>query len=145
WLTQHDALRLRFRREQGAWGQVLSAPDPHTIPFLVLDLKELSEETQDRMVPQLAAETQASLDLTQGPLLRVVLFRRGKGQTSLLLIVIHHLAVDGVSWRILLEDLQIAFEQVQQGQAIRLPAKTSSFQAWAQHLIAYAAESEIVE
>ncbi len=91
----------------------------------------------------LAEQAQASLDLTNGPLVRVVLFERGEDQTHLLLIVIHHLAVDGVSWRILLEDLQMAYQQQMHGQAIHLPAKTSSVKAWAEHLVAYAHASEI--
>src|SRR2546429_636525 len=56
-------------------------------------------------------------------------------------MVIHHLVVDGVSWRILLEDVQTAYEQLMQGQALELPAKTSSFQVWAQHLLEYAQSS----
>src|SRR5262249_49435235 len=121
WLTQHDALRLRYKLDRsGTWRQVLSPADPRAIPFTVLDLAELNKETQDRTIPHLAAETQASLDLREGPLLRVVQILRGGGETSLLLIVIHHLAVDGVSWRILLEDLQIAAEQVGRGEALTL-------------------------
>ncbi|KAF6649064.1 condensation domain-containing protein, partial [Paenibacillus sp. EKM301P] len=57
------------------------------------------------------------------------------------LIVIHHLVVDGVSWRILLEDLASGYEQAvagQTGTAIRLPHKTDSFQVWAKQLSAYA-------
>jgi len=44
----------------------------------------------------------------------------------------HHLAVDGVSWRILLEDFQTAYEQVSRGEAIHLPPKTTSFKQWAE-------------
>jgi non-ribosomal peptide synthase protein (TIGR01720 family) len=74
---------------------------------------------------------QASLNLAHGPLIRVALFDLGAGQPGRLLIIIHHLAIDGVSWRILLEDLQTAYQQLDQGQPIRLPAKTGSFQQWA--------------
>jgi len=61
-----------------------------------------------------AAELQASLNLAEGPLLRVALLDLGD-QPNRLLLVIHHLAVDGVSWRILLEDLQQAYQQLSQG------------------------------
>jgi NRPS condensation-like uncharacterized protein len=54
-----------------------------------------------------------------------------------MLIVVHHLAVDGVSWRILLEDLESAYNQLKSGQNVRLPAKTSSLQQWALKLAEY--------
>jgi len=48
-----------------------------------------------------------SLDLRDGPIVRVAHFDFGEGQTGKLLMIVHHLAMDGVSWRILLEDLQL--------------------------------------
>jgi non-ribosomal peptide synthase protein (TIGR01720 family) len=94
-------------------------------------------------VRQLAAQTQTSLDLVNGPLARVLVFTREPARPQLLLMVIHHLAVDGVSWRILLEDLQQAYQQRASGLPIHLPAKTSSFKDWAERLVAYANSSEI--
>jgi non-ribosomal peptide synthase protein (TIGR01720 family) len=78
--------------------------------------------------------TQESLDLSTGPLLRAVYFDWGEGVEGRLLLVIHHLAVDGVSWRILLEDLQRGYEQLRAGQALELAAKTTSYQRWAEEL-----------
>ncbi|MQA57043.1 non-ribosomal peptide synthetase, partial [Pseudomonas piscis] len=69
--------------------------------------------------------------LQEGPLLRGVLLTLAD-QSQRLLLAIHHLVVDGVSWRILLEDLQRLLG------AQPLPAKTSSTQAWAEHLQSYA-------
>ncbi|MBX9256320.1 amino acid adenylation domain-containing protein, partial [Desmonostoc muscorum CCALA 125] len=68
----------------------------------------------------------------------------GRNKKARLLIVIHHLVVDGVSWRILLEDLQTLYEQLSVGQAIQLPAKTTSFKDWAQRLTEYA-QSDILK
>jgi non-ribosomal peptide synthase protein (TIGR01720 family) len=81
---------------------------------------------------------QASLNLEQGPLMRFVLFELGECQPQRLLWVIHHLAVDGVSWRILLEDLQTTYQQLCRGETIKLPPKTTSFQDWATALSEYA-------
>jgi non-ribosomal peptide synthase protein (TIGR01720 family) len=84
-----------------------------------------------------ATELQASLDLAEGPLLRVALFHCGpRGQR--LFFTVHHLAVDGVSWRVLLEDLQGAYEQALRGDAVALPPKTTSFRHWASRLDAHA-------
>ena len=62
-----------------------------------------------------------------------------------LLFVIHHLVIDGVSWRILLSDLQTVYEQLNQGKAVQLPLKTTSFKQWSEHLQKYADSQEISE
>src|ERR671922_204224 len=71
-----------------------------------------------------ASALQASLDLTDGPIMRAALFDYGTGQPDRLLLIIHHLAVDAVSWRILLEDLQTAYTQLCLGEVMQLPPKT---------------------
>jgi hypothetical protein len=73
----------------------------------------------------------------------VALFDLGPRQSSRLLILIHHLAVDGVAWRILLEDLMTAYQQVRRGENAQLPPKTTSFRDWAQKLAAYARTAEL--
>lgn len=70
--------------------------------------------------------------------MRVALFNLGAEQPGRLLLIIHHLAVDGVSWRILLSDLQTAYQQLERGEAIHLPPKTTSFKQWAERLRQYA-------
>jgi len=61
--------------------------------------------------------------------MRVALFDLGVHVPRRLLLIIHHLVVDGVSWRILLEDLQTAYQQLSRKETMQLPAKTS-FQHW---------------
>lgn len=79
-----------------------------------------------------------SLHLSEGPLVQVVWFEMGKGLPDRLLIVVHHLVIDGVSWRIFLEDLQTAYRQAVQGGPIDLPPKTTSFRQWTERLRRYA-------
>ena len=136
-LTHHDALRLRFAPGQSGWQQFNAEPGG-AVPFEKLDLSNFLTNEQGYAVLSEANEVQASLNLSEGPLARAVLFDLGAQQPSRLLIVIHHLAVDGVSWRILLEDLQTACEQLSRGEAIALPPKTTSFKQWAQRLVEYA-------
>jgi non-ribosomal peptide synthase protein (TIGR01720 family) len=94
-----------------------------------------------------AARLQGSLDLERGPLMRAGLFDLGAGHSGRLLLAIHHLVVDGVSWRILLEDLQTAYEQSVSGRPIALPSKTTSYRQWAgrleEHARSGALEGEI--
>jgi amino acid adenylation domain-containing protein/non-ribosomal peptide synthase protein (TIGR01720 family) len=133
----HDALRLRFHHQESGWEQIISASE-ETVVFTRIDLSALPKIEQKTAIEKTAAELQASLNLSTGPLVRFALFDLGAQTSSRLLIIIHHLAVDGISWRILLEDLQIAYEQLSQGEAIHLPNKTTSFQEWAYRLQEYA-------
>lgn len=136
-LLQHDALRLRFTHTEAGWQQINVSPDD-TVPFVHIDLSALSESEQAAMLERKAGELQTSLNLAEGPLVRMALFDLGRQKNSRLLVIVHHLSVDGVSWRILLEDLQTAYHCLCQGNAVQLSPKTTSFQQWAQQLQAYA-------
>lgn len=133
----HDALRLRFMPDGQGWLQV-HAPDGEEAPVHRVDLSRMPDAEQQAALEQAATEWQGTLHLTDGPLLRVVWFDCGGRQPGRLLLVIHHLVIDGVSWRIVLEDLQTAYEQAAQGLPIRLPAKSSAFKQWAERLQGYA-------
>ncbi|NAO25985.1 amino acid adenylation domain-containing protein [Pseudomonas syringae pv. dysoxyli] len=129
-VEQHDALRLGFTQQSGQWQATFGA----------LNTRELvwtHELDSIERLPELADEAQRSLDLRNGPLLRAVLINLPQGEQRLLL-VIHHLVVDGVSWRVLLEDLQQAYRALAQGQPVALAAKTTSLQRWAEQLQQYA-------
>lgn len=108
----------------------------------IADLSYLPPAEQLRAIAIRADEAQRTLNLTDGPLMRVVLFNLGNSPGRLL-IVIHHLAVDGISWRILLEDLSEAYKQLEVGKSIQLPAKTTSFKDWAIRLQDYARSQEL--
>ncbi|BAZ19381.1 non-ribosomal peptide synthase (plasmid) [Kalymmatonema gypsitolerans NIES-4073] len=136
-LLHHDALRLRFNQSEDCWQQFNALPD-ETVPFSRIDLSTLQEGALSQTIESTSDQLQASLNLNSGPLLRVALFHLGTQKPSRLLLVIHHLAVDGVSWRILLEDLQTAYKQLSSGKPIQLPAKTTSFKHWAEKLTEYA-------
>jgi amino acid adenylation domain-containing protein/non-ribosomal peptide synthase protein (TIGR01720 family) len=133
-LVHHDALRLRFVRDGSIWQQINVGLE-ETVPFTVVDFSQLSSGEQQTALETAAAELQASLNLSEGPVMRVALFNLGINKPGRLLLVIHHLAVDGVSWRILLEDLSTAYQQLSRGGTIALPPKTTSFKDWAYRLM----------
>ncbi|MCA9184440.1 MAG: amino acid adenylation domain-containing protein [Planctomycetales bacterium] len=135
----HDALRLRFVNRDGKWlQQHVSVED--CAPLLdVVDLCQRSELEATREIDRLGADFQATLDFTDGPIWRAVIFLCPDDRSRLLLVV-HHLVVDGVSWRILLEDLESSYGQISRGEAIELPAKTTSFKEWSEKLLGYARE-----
>ena len=89
----------------------------------------------------LKLEFQGSLNIATGPIMQVVLFNLGENQDARLLIIIHHLLIDGVSWRILLKDLETIYQQLHRDKTIQLPAKTTSYKQWSEYLQDYAHES----
>ncbi|MFO0760432.1 MAG: amino acid adenylation domain-containing protein [Byssovorax sp.] len=143
-LEHHDTLRLRMHKTASGWEQELGDPGGPT-PLRVIDLSATPESGHAAAIESACAEAQASLDLERGPIVRVVLFDLGEGRPGRLFFVAHHLAVDGVSWRIVLDDLWTAYEQKKRGEAIDLPEKTTSFKRWAEKLVEYTNEGEIDE
>ncbi|MBD2517732.1 amino acid adenylation domain-containing protein [Nostoc sp. FACHB-973] len=134
-LQHHDALRLRFIQEGENWQQINAAEE--IVSFSTMDLSHLPIEEQQTAIKAADTELQASLNLSTGPIARVALFQLGKDRPGRLLFIIHHLAVDGISWRILLEDLATGYQQISRGEGIKLPAKTTSFQYWSDRLLEY--------
>ena len=130
-IEHHDALRLRLVGDR----QRFIAPQG-PIPFerVALGNGVLLEEAADRV--------QTSLNLTSGPVFRAVLFEHPEAPARLLLCA-HHLAVDGVSWRILLEDLATAYQSHSSGESTALPPKTTSFKRWAERLFEYAQSKQL--
>ncbi|MDJ0580938.1 non-ribosomal peptide synthetase [Crocosphaera sp.] len=136
-LQHHDTLRFKYEKIADRWQQ--SYQKLHTdFTVEVKDLANIKSSQQSNIIKTEANQAQKSLNLSKGELVRVVLFDLGDKQPSRLLIVIHHLAVDGVSWRILLEDLVTAYNQLTQGRDIALPSKTSSYRQWGNKLLEYA-------
>ncbi|MDQ4104739.1 MAG: amino acid adenylation domain-containing protein, partial [Actinomycetota bacterium] len=134
-VAHHPALRMRLSTVEGQWCQDV-VPSESAEVLRQLDLSDLNGE--DRLVAamaQAAAGAQTGLDITSGPLLRAVLFHCGPGRRPQLFIAVHHLVVDGVSWRILLADLESAYQQARCAPgAVTLPPTGTSFTAWAHRL-----------
>ena len=128
-MKQHDGLRQRFRRdEEGEWkGEIVGMEGWEGVVWV----EEMRGEGREEKRKEKVEEAQRSLNLEEGPLVRVVYFDHGEEEKGRLLVVIHHLVVDGVSWRILLEDLQMIYQQLKDGQPVELQKKTTSYKKWA--------------
>ncbi|MBD0689284.1 non-ribosomal peptide synthetase [Streptomyces sp. CBMA123] len=121
--AHHDALRCRFTPgADGAWQQHCEPADA-TAP----ELLEVHPHGHEAAVTGAA---QAGFRLDTGPLFAARLFVSDGTRPARLLLAVHHLAVDGVSWRILLEDLETAYRQAVEGRPLRLPARTTSVREW---------------
>ncbi|MGW7276673.1 amino acid adenylation domain-containing protein, partial [Streptomyces sp. NPDC054864] len=134
-LRHHDALRTRY--VPGPDGRRAHIP-PHREESVLVrhDLRDAAGP--DAAVARAVAEAQNGLSPEHGPLVKAVLFEFGGDRKPQLFLVVHHLVVDGVSWRILLGDLATAYEQARTGAPVDLGAKSTSFQAWAGALTAHA-------
>lgn len=143
--AHHDALRSVFPTEVHAIVQHFPSPETH-FHFEEKDLRR-----QPAPLETMNAHAQAlqeSMDVESGPLLKSALYHLDEG--DFLLLAVHHLVVDGVSWRILLEDLNRICGQLQKGSetdpvAIGLPAKTTSLKNWSEELVGYCKSESLAE
>jgi len=141
-IEHHDALRTRFQRTEQGWRQTAAEPSSPP-PFCLVDLSGLPAGEWRGAIESSAAQMQRSLDIELGRLVRIALFHLGENVDGRLLVIAHHLVIDGVSWRLLLEDLQTAYHQLQQGLPVVLPPKTSTVDRWAKRLATFARSEEL--
>ncbi|HVJ88924.1 MAG TPA: amino acid adenylation domain-containing protein [Labilithrix sp.] len=137
-VNHHDALRTRFfETDEGRVQEVMP-------PALRVEVASTKLEADDGAALSAAATSiQRSLDIERGRVFGAAVFTRAD-KPSLVLLAIHHLVVDGVSWRILLEDLERAYALAQAGRPVTLPPKTVSFAAWASELGRYATSERLL-
>jgi amino acid adenylation domain-containing protein/non-ribosomal peptide synthase protein (TIGR01720 family) len=140
----HDALRLRFWREEDGWKQELTSPDK---PFEIIrtDISHLTQQEQIAYLEAEASRIQASIELSEGCLIRCAIFTLGKEMGRRLLVAVHHLGIDGVSWRILIEDINNLYSQYATGNETDMLVKTTSFLRWTHLLEEYADSEDLIK
>jgi putative pyridoxal-dependent aspartate 1-decarboxylase len=125
-IEHHDALRMVYKLTE-------STPEQYNSP-ISFDQYELHKfdltDAEDELAAMAAkgAELQPGVDLEHGPMVRAAHFQMSDGDR--LALFIHHLVVDGVSWRVLLEDLSTLYKQISHNEKVELPLKTDAFQTW---------------
>ncbi|WP_367154751.1 amino acid adenylation domain-containing protein [Methylomonas sp. HYX-M1] len=134
-VLHHDSLNLRYVRQADGWQQTYAPATDVTTNHAALLQRHTAQDAAD--IRAIADKAQRSLNLERGPLFQATLIDLADGSQRLLLLA-HHLIVDAVSWRILLEDLGSAYRQIAQGHPPQLPGKTASYQTWGDTLQAYA-------
>jgi FkbH-like protein/non-ribosomal peptide synthase protein (TIGR01720 family) len=136
-LYHHDGLRSRFFCDEAGrwWQQIPAAGD--ALPMMLVDLSQLPKSLRPSTAHHIEGAMQASLAL-DGPLMRVVGILEQTESPPILVWCMHHLLVDGVSWRVLLDDINILGSQLLTGQAPALPVKTISTGDWVEALQMYA-------
>lgn len=135
-MERHDVLRTRFTCAEDGWHQQVEAMAGEVTPGIPVEEEDLMA-CQDgrRLTEEIAARStrwQKSLDIVRGPVLRVVLYHTPAGDR--LLIVVHHLVIDAVSWTILLDDLQAIDAQLRAGLPPESLPRSVSYRQWSGHL-----------
>lgn len=142
-VRRHDVFSYRYRRENGAWRQEYRARADWSEMFAVADLSDCPAGRLSARVTEECVKAQQTLDLQQGRLIKALWLELGGKRSARLLIAIHHLIVDGVSWRILLEDLRRSLQRSGSEKTLAIPPKTSSYRAWSTFLSGFAASEKI--
>ena len=142
-LDHHDVLRLRLTRAGGAWDlEVLERGSVSASSCLRrIDISGLDGEALRACVDAAARAAEERLAPAAGAMVQAVWLDGGPSVAGRLLLLIHHLAVDGVSWRILVPDLAAAWAALAGGGEPALAARGTSFRRWSQ-LLASAAQEE---
>jgi len=140
-VKHHDALRLRFKKENSEWKSI-NAEFENAVFFDSENFSNIDRSSQDELIKASIDQLQTSLNLSNGPVIRVRLFKLGTKEDKMV-IIIHHLCIDGISWRILLEDFYNVYFHLSRGEKIHLPAKTTSFKEWSRRLSEYSNSEKI--
>ncbi|MDK1288853.1 non-ribosomal peptide synthetase [Pseudoalteromonas umbrosa] len=140
---RHDALRLQFSDKTGSWIGTHRALDQALIESAV-DVRTKPAGGWEALTEE-ANLIQTSLKPEDGEIVKATYWSGDESERGRLLMVIHHLAVDGVSWRILLDDLSVLYEQWLTGKPLSLSEKTSSYQQWGRFLKAYASSDDLAK
>ncbi|MNW44053.1 Plipastatin synthase subunit C [compost metagenome] len=132
--VHHDALRSVF--DDDGTQRIRRVDEPNLYELAIYNYQDIkNEKALEQIVEEHCNEIQGSIDLKNGPLMKVGLFDTFDGMH--IFICIHHLVVDGVSWRILLEDFNTVYMQITNHEDVSLPLKTASYQKWSEGLVKY--------
>ncbi|MEU6009327.1 amino acid adenylation domain-containing protein [Streptomyces sp. NPDC047453] len=136
-VDRHDALRTRLvTGADGQWS--LHADEPGTVRVADVlrrvDTSGLADADARALIAEETAAAKQRLDPAAGAMLQPVWFDAGAEHAGRLLLAVHHFAVDGVSWRILLADLAAAWDALAAGREPVLAPVATSLRGWAARL-----------
>ncbi|MFA0964355.1 amino acid adenylation domain-containing protein [Roseivirga sp. BDSF3-8] len=140
-MQHHDALRTVFRGDNGRHKPFIKDIREADAEVHSFDLRNIKET--GTKINETSARLQETIDLENGPLLKVGHFQMGNEDR--LLVVVHHAVVDGISWRILLEDIQVLIKLAENEEPLKLPPKTESYLKWMESLVQWADSKQVMK
>ncbi len=129
-VVHHDALRMVYQEQESGWQQHNQEHTQKAFSLAFFDLRR--KDNGQKFLVDTCQRLQSGMNLEKGPLVKVALFRMKDGDR--LVMIIHHLVMDGVSWRVLIEDLSTLYDQYASGADLELPLKTDAYQQWTKSL-----------
>ena len=142
-VNHHHALRMALIKGPAGWSQRIPPVGGNPPVLHRWDLSEYGQKERESILAERASELQASMRLDEGCLLRAAWISNGPDQPPQLLLIVHHMAVDGVSWNIFLNDLHSLMEQGLRMKPLALTGSTVPFRQWAQALVQYSESPEL--
>ncbi len=142
-IKHHDELRAKFEIINNSWRQNILQPR-ESVPFEFVDLTDIKESELKNKIESLNQKYQESLNIKEGKVIKFVVYKVSDKESGIL-IVAHHLVIDGVSWRILIDNLLTAYNSLKNNKKIVLPPKTTSFKTWAEFLIEYSKSENLLK
>ncbi len=134
-IAHHDGLRLNYHKDKDRFyfnNDLLDKP----FKIELVDLSAVPGAEWDAQIETRGSEAKSGFDINSGLMLRAFLFKTGPAGDKLLLIL-HHLVTDGLTWRILLEDLYHLYESFHREKEVGMPQKTASLLDWYDALVMY--------
>ncbi|WP_433733955.1 amino acid adenylation domain-containing protein [Nocardia sp. CA-129566] len=146
-LDHHDVLRSRVWQVDGSWRFEVLARGAVEVDALVAEVQVPAgvDQTELNRIANVAMDSAlATLDPAAGRMITFTWLRRPDARDAVA-VAVHHYAIDGVSWRILIPDLVLAWAQRTAGQPVALPTVGTSFRRWAHALVEAAAATDRAE
>ena len=129
----HDGLRVTFSKGEN---EVLQTNHNQNYPVSVVSFDFASENNPSEKIKIEVKQLQKSIDISKGPLMKTAIFHLD--QYDQIVLIMHHLVSDWISWNIILEDLKTLYDQITNGTEVKLPNKTTSLKQWAEGINAMA-------
>jgi len=142
-IKHHDALRFVYKNEAGKWSQQYGTRVSQVIEETI---DAADNATLKKVMQERSNHYQQSLNIFEGEIVKIILFKTPAFENkNRMLAVVHHLAVDGVSWRILIENLEFCLTAIQNNEVPNLGSKGSSYRQWYQSLNKYGQQHPVIE
>ncbi len=142
-LDHHDALRTRFVHRDGVWSQVWTESDANKLVWAEKQILSADPRLQTERLEEFCAELQAAFNIDEGPVFAAAYVKLAGSSPGRLFLAAHHLVIDGVSWRILLEDFTRLYRMSGSPGATALPSKSTAYRDWAQAQQRWAQSAEL--
>lgn len=143
-ISRHDIFKCYYQKNKdGIWEQKFRKTADKNFFYTIVDLSHLPHHARKNQISQMTKFFQSDLNIKSGPLISVIIFKLGEKNSDRLLIIIHHLLIDGVSWRIILEELAQIYQNIATNQVQSSLPTTLSYDQWAHSLSNYATSEEL--